>query len=77
MEGTGLVGMGLFGNRLAVWPRLAGGAGNWAWSGWVNVAVNHPASVQDVGVEYGGADTGVAQEFLDGPDIVSCLRGEA
>lgn len=89
MEGTGVVGMGLFGNRLAVWPRLAGRAGNWAWSGWVNVAVSHPvqgaldahpASVQDVGVEHGGADAGVAQEFLDGPDIVSVFKqvgGEA
>ncbi len=46
----------------------------------MNVAVNHPASVQDVGVEHGGADAGVAQEFLDGPNIVSVFKqvgGEA
>ncbi len=31
-------------------------------------------TVQDVGVNHGGADVGMAQEFLDGSNIVAILQ---
>ncbi len=31
-------------------------------------------TVQDVGVNHGGADVGMAQEFLDGADVVSVFQ---
>ena len=35
---------------------------------------SQPATVQDMGVDHGGADIPVPQEFLDGPDVISVLQ---
>jgi hypothetical protein len=55
---------------------LGGGRGGWGQEeGVVEGALDgEAASVQDVGVDHGGADVAVAEELLDGADVVAAFE---